>query len=117
MVQMTEMSMDEMQENAAQASSLLRSMANETRFLILCQLTEGDKSVSELHQRIPLSQSALSQHLAVLRRERLVSTSRVAQSVYYSLASAEVQAVLSTLYQLYCAPDGGPRLSEPPQSL
>ncbi len=100
MDQMTEMSMDQMQENAAQASALLRSMANETRLMILCQLTEGQKSVSQLHERIPLSQSALSQHLAVLRRERLVSTSRVAQSVFYSLASEEVEAVLGTLYEI-----------------
>ena len=106
MEQMTEMSLDQMQENAAQASALLRSMANETRLLILCQLVAGKRSVGELHERIALSQSALSQHLAVLRRERLVATTRVAQSVYYSLASKEVEAVLSTLYELYCAPDG-----------
>jgi len=84
---------------------LLKSMANETRLMILCQLLNGEKSVGEMHENIPLSQSALSQHLAVLRRERLVSTSRVAQSVFYSLASEEVRAIIETLYQLYCAPE------------
>jgi len=83
----------------------LKSMANETRLMILCQLLNGEKSVGEMHENIPLSQSALSQHLAVLRRERLVSTSRVAQSIFYSLASEDVRAIIETLYQLYCAPE------------
>jgi len=108
MVDMTNMSMDQMQDNASQASGLLRSMANETRLMILCQLVSGKKSVGELHERIPLSQSALSQHLAVLRREKLVDTTRQAQSIFYSLASDEVHAVLGTLYQLYCATDENP---------
>ena len=102
---MEDMSLDQMQDNAAKATLLLKSMANETRLMILCQLLNGEKSVGEMHENIPLSQSALSQHLAVLRRERLVSTSRVAQSVFYSLASEEVRAIIETLYQLYCAPE------------
>ncbi len=111
MDQLSEMSMESMAENAGQASTLLRSMANQTRLMILCQLVDGEKSVRQLHETIPLSQSALSQHLAILRRERLVSTSRVAQSVFYSLASTDVEAVLSTLYGIYCVapnlePDG-----------
>ena len=99
-------SMDALQASAAEATLLLKSMANETRLMILCQLLDGDKSVGELNEHIALSQSALSQHLAVLRRERLVTTARQAQSVYYSLASEEVRAVIETLYGLYCAPDG-----------
>ena len=102
---MEDMSLDQMQENAAKATLLLKSMANETRLMILCQLLNGEKSVGEMHENIPLSQSALSQHLAVLRRERLVSTSRVAQSIFYSLASEDVRAIIETLYQLYCAPE------------
>ena len=103
MADVMEMSFDKMQANAEEASTLLKSMANENRLLILCQLVEGEKSVGELQRRLPLSQSALSQHLAVLRRERLVKTKRVAQSIYYSLASAEATAVLSILFDLYCA--------------
>jgi len=93
---------DKMQASAGRASTLLKSMANENRLLILCQLVEGEKSVTELQGRLPLSQSALSQHLAVLRRDRLVTTKRVAQSIFYSLASLEVQAILMTLSDLYC---------------
>ena len=103
MADVMEMSFDKMQASAEEASTLLKSMANENRLLILCQLVEGEKSVSELQRHLPLSQSALSQHLAVLRRERLVKTRRSAQSIYYSLASAEATAVLSTLFDLYCA--------------
>ncbi|WP_373696449.1 ArsR/SmtB family transcription factor [Hyphobacterium lacteum] len=98
------MSLDDMQENASKATLLLKSMANETRLMILCQLVDGEKSVSEMHKNIPLSQSALSQHLAILRRERLVNTSREAQSVFYRLASDDVRAVIQTLYGIYCAP-------------
>jgi len=94
---------EKMQASADSASSLLKSMANENRLLILCQLVEGERSVSELQRQLPLSQSALSQHLAVLRREGLVATRRSAQSIYYSLASAEASAVLATLYDLYCS--------------
>ena len=102
MADVMEMSFDKMQASAEEASTLLKSMANENRLLILCQLVEGEKSVSELQRHLPLSQSALSQHLAVLRRERLVKTRRSAQSIYYSLASVEATAVLSTLSDLYC---------------
>jgi DNA-binding transcriptional ArsR family regulator len=97
-----EMPLEEMQANAEQACILLKSMANETRLMILCQLADGERSVGELLETIPLSQSALSQHLAVLRRERLVSTRRDAQSILYSLSSDEVRAVIGTLYVLFC---------------
>jgi DNA-binding transcriptional ArsR family regulator len=96
------MTLEEMQENASQATILLKSMANETRLLILCQLAEGERSVSELLETVPMGQSALSQHLAVLRRERLVSSRREGQSVYYALASPEVRAIIETLYNLFC---------------
>ena len=102
MADVLEMSFDKMQANAAEASTLLKSMANENRLLILCQLVEGEKSVGELQSHLPLSQSALSQHLAILRRERLVKTRRSAQSIYYSLASEEAEAILSALSELYC---------------
>ena len=94
---------DELRDNAIRACELLKSMANEWRLIILCHLTNGEKSVSELEQLIDLSQSALSQHLAVLRREKLVVTRREAQSIYYSLSGGEAKAVLETLYNLYCS--------------
>jgi DNA-binding transcriptional ArsR family regulator len=91
-----------MRENASRATVLLKSMANETRLMILCQLADGEHSVAELLELMPLGQSALSQHLAVLRRERLVKARREAQSVYYSLSSDEVRAIITTLYEIYC---------------
>ena len=100
------MDVTELQENAAKASSLLKTMANEWRLLILCHLAEGEKSVGELEKLIDLNQSALSQHLAVLRREQLVQTRREAQSIYYSLSSNEAASVMGTLYSLYCVKDG-----------
>tara|TARA_A100001037_G_scaffold176971_1_gene158677 strand:+ start:424 stop:627 length:204 start_codon:yes stop_codon:yes gene_type:complete len=67
----------------------------------MCHLSQGEKSVGELEQLVDLSQSALSQHLARLRREQLVSTRRDAQTIFYSISSDEAQAVLGTLYDLY----------------
>jgi DNA-binding transcriptional ArsR family regulator len=93
----------ELQKNASRATSLLKAMANASRLLILCQLAEGEKSVGELERLVGLSQSGLSQHLALLRRKRIVATRREAQSIYYSLASKEAEAVMATLYQVFCA--------------
>ncbi|MGB8275782.1 MAG: metalloregulator ArsR/SmtB family transcription factor [Alphaproteobacteria bacterium] len=93
-----------LQGNARRASRLLKSMSNVHRLMILCELAAGESSVGELQQRVRLGQSALSQHLARLRRERLVKTRREAQTIYYSLASSEPAAVMKTLYGLYCAP-------------
>lgn len=93
-----------LESKAAEAAELLASMANAKRLLVLCSLIEGEKSVGEMAQLAGLSQSALSQHLAKMRLVGLVSTRREAQTIYYSLASDKVRAVLETLYQLYCAP-------------
>jgi DNA-binding transcriptional ArsR family regulator len=93
-----------LQNKASVASGLLKVLANESRLLILCQLFEGEKRVNELEELVGLRQSALSQHLAILRRERVVKTRREAQFVYYSLASEEAKSVIGTLYELYCAP-------------
>lgn len=92
-----------LKEKSAQASRLLKSLANDKRLLILCHLSEGEKSVGQLERLVDLSQSALSQHLARLRRDNLVKTRRDAQTIYYSIASAEADAVLRTLYEIYCA--------------
>ena len=100
----TNISFEEMQKNASEATILLKSMANETRLMILCQLVDGDKSVTNLMEKVHLSQSALSQHLAILRRERLVSTRREAQMVYYSLNSNNAMAILVALDKIYCNP-------------
>lgn len=76
-------------------------MGNPHRLVILRQLTDAERSVGELERIVGLSQSALSQHLARLRRDRLVKTRRCAQTIYYSLAGNEAATILSSLYQLY----------------
>jgi len=95
--------MAELRDNAARAAALLKSMANPSRLLILCSLADGEKAVGQLVGAVGASQSGLSQHLAVLRRENLVATRREAQSIFYSLASKEAEAVMATLYQVFCA--------------
>lgn len=86
----------------APAARLLRLMSNPHRLLALCELRDGECSVGELGQRVGIGQSALSQHLAHLRREGLVATRREAQTVFYSLKSAEVRRLIHVLHQLYC---------------
>jgi DNA-binding transcriptional ArsR family regulator len=99
------MDISDMQENATKASELLKVMANQSRLMILCNLLEGEKSVQQLQGHIGLSQSALSQQLAILRGQDLVRTRREAQSVFYSLSSPEAEQVIETLYALYCRKD------------
>ncbi len=97
-----EMTHDEMSETAEKASELLRVLSNQKRLLILCKLGEGEHSVHQLQEATGLGQSTVSQQLAKLRGERLVKARREAQSVYYSLSSREVEALIETLYGLYC---------------
>lgn len=91
-----------MRKHSGAAARLMRSLANRQRLLVLCALTEGELSVSELNRRVTLSQSALSQHLAVLRKEQLVSTRRDAQTIYYSLADGPAVRVLQLLHDEFC---------------
>ena len=99
----------EMHEHAGEAAALMKTLGNEQRLLILCNLLEGPLSVSELNERVRLSQSALSQHLALLREQRLVETRRESQSIYYSLPPGPVTQVMGLLQDLYCStPTGRP---------
>jgi DNA-binding transcriptional ArsR family regulator len=100
-----DLEVEALEDNAERAAALLRSIGSKWRLLILCQLVKGEKSVGELERVIDLSQSALSQHLMVLRRHDLVKTRRAAQMIFYSLNGREVAAILNTLYGLYCAAD------------
>lgn len=91
--------------SAAEAARLLRALANERRLMILCQLADGERSVGELLPRVGLSQSALSQHLAVLRQDGIVATRREAQTVRYRIADPAAVRVVSTLAEIFCPPD------------
>jgi DNA-binding transcriptional ArsR family regulator len=92
-------------ENAEKASALLKSMSHPSRLMVLCHLMDGEQPVSALNEAIPLSQSALSQHLAGLRQAGLVETRRESQAIYYRLKSKAVAGILETLYQIYCKPN------------
>lgn len=94
----------DMAQHAETAAGFLKLMANPHRLMILCHLLDTELSVSELNNHLPLSQSALSQHLAVLRNSGLVKTRREQQAIYYSLASKEVRALMGTLYEEFCRP-------------
>jgi DNA-binding transcriptional ArsR family regulator len=96
----------ELHDMASHAVELLKAMANEWRLMILCQLSEGEKTVSELQTILGLSQSALSQHLAVLRRERIVRSRKEAQSVSYSLSGDDATKVMQTLHEVFCKTQG-----------
>ena len=100
------MNIAQLEANAERAASLLKSMGSPRRLLILCQLVDGEKSVGELEKSVGLSQSALSQHLAVLRHKNYVSTRRAGQMIYYSLAGDEVRSILVSLHGLYCSDCG-----------
>ncbi len=98
--------LSELHDKASHAVELLKAMANEWRLMILCQLSEGEKTVSELQDILGLSQSALSQHLAVLRRERVVRSRKEGQSVSYSLAGDDATKVMHTLHDVFCDSQG-----------
>ena len=93
-------------ENAEEAERFLRAMANRNRLMVLCSLVPGELSVSALLGRVPLSQSALSQHLAVLRNQGLVETRREAQTIHYRIADPRVRRLMPLLCEVLTeAPD------------
>jgi DNA-binding transcriptional ArsR family regulator len=96
--------LSELEQNARRAAKLLKAMSNSARLVILCQLASGERSVGELERAVGLSQSGISQHLAVLRREGVVSSRRIRQTVLYSLASRDVVTVMGTLHSVFCNP-------------
>ena len=101
------MNLETLERHAGAAEGLLKAVANRRRLTILCELSRGERSVSALGEAIGLSQSALSQHLARLRADRIVTTRRESQAIYYSLESDGVRKLIDLLYQLYCAPQCG----------
>ena len=98
------MDIQELTSKSEEASQLLTVLANRHRLRILCELHQGERSVMALESVIGLSQSALSQHLAKLRRAGIVSTRREAQTIYYSISDARAERLLAVMYELFCAP-------------
>lgn len=92
----------QMQAQAEQAADLLKALSNAQRLRVMCLLIDGEKTVGEINACIDLSQSALSQHLAVLRESQLVCTRRESQNVYYSVAPGPVFKIIQVLHDIYC---------------
>ena len=91
-----------LQSRATRATRMLKAMSNPVRLMVLCHLAEGEKSVGELGRAVKVSQSALSQHLALLRERGLVQFRRAGQTIQYSLAGREAPRLLAALYQVFC---------------
>lgn len=98
------MNLEKLQSRAGEAEALLKAMANQARLMILCELLDGERTVTELHRKVGLAMSAVSQHLAKLRDEGIVATRRESQTIYYSLASEPAEKMLTLLYEIFCAP-------------
>ncbi|MFC7301777.1 ArsR/SmtB family transcription factor [Cognatiluteimonas weifangensis] len=94
-----------MRAHAGAAARLLKALGNEKRLLLLCLLVDGEHSVGDLNARLDLSQSALSQHLALLRQDGLVQPRREAQTIYYSLTPGPARRIIDTLHGIYCTGD------------
>jgi len=103
----TFINIEDLEKSAGNASNLLKAMSNQTRLIILCQLLKGEKTAGELDNATQLSQSALSQHLAVLRDHGLVQTRRQSQNIYYSLSGDKPRAIIEVLYNIYNQGDEG----------
>lgn len=103
------MNMQDLKTNSRDAADLLKLLSNRHRLMILCELNGGERSVSELEAVVPLSQSALSQHLAKLREAGLVSTRREAQTIHYTLADRRAALLIGVLHELFCSSAGSGR--------
>ena len=100
----TPLDLKQMAAAAEDASDLLKSLANSHRLLILCQLTEGERSVGELAAFLSLRDSTVSQHLSLLRRDGLVQARRDGQTIWYTVSSPAARLVLNTLFEIFCKP-------------
>ena len=94
--------MEKMAVHASDAADLMKALGNESRLMILCTLADGEHSVGDLNAIVPLSQSALSQQLARLRQQGLVTTRRESQTIYYSLTPGPTGRVIDVLHDIYC---------------
>jgi ArsR family transcriptional regulator, virulence genes transcriptional regulator len=96
------MQTEKMSQAADSVVGLLQSLGHKSRLMILCQLLSGERSVGELAELLQARESTVSQHLALLRKDRLVTTRRDGQTIYYALSSDAARGVLERLYEIYC---------------
>jgi DNA-binding transcriptional ArsR family regulator len=99
------MDLEKMRLSAKTATDMLKLLGHPDRLMVLCQLKNGEQSVGELAANLGIKQSPLSQHLARMRHEGVVTSRREAQTRYYSLAGEEVEQLITVLYELYCEED------------
>ncbi|RXF69876.1 ArsR/SmtB family transcription factor [Hansschlegelia zhihuaiae] len=97
--------LDALMRNARDASDFLKALSHESRLLLLCLLAEGERSVTELENILSLRQASVSQQLARLRLEELVTTRRDGKAIYYSLANDDVRRIISVIYDIFCGRD------------
>lgn len=97
-----EKSLTDMKRNAEDAAAFLKNLANPSRLLLLCLLTQGELCVSDIHKHLEISQTALSQHLARLRDEGIVDYRREHRTLYYFIKNKDVGKIVSALYDIYC---------------
>jgi len=102
MFDLTRLDLSLFEQSASRAAGFLRLLGNERRLMALCQLVDGELSVGELQDRLGLTQSALSQHLALLREQDIVATRRQGQTIYYRIADPAALRILETLADLFC---------------
>ena len=95
-------SADDMLEQRENVAQILKTIAHEARLMILCLLVKNEMTVSEINEFVELSQSALSQHLAVLRQNNLVQTRRESQTIYYRLADKDLSHIVTSLHDVFC---------------
>ena len=105
MTEQTQIDPRKMASAAEKASELMKTLGHKDRLMVLCHLTTGEKSVGELAGLLDIPQSPLSQHLARMRKEALVSTRREAQTIYYTIASGEAARFVTLMHELYCSED------------
>jgi len=98
---------EKMSQAADVAVELLQSLGNRSRLMIMCQLLEGEKSVGQLAEFLQARESTVSQHLALLRKDRLVTTRRDGQTIFYSISSDAARRIIELLYEIYCAQANG----------
>jgi DNA-binding transcriptional ArsR family regulator len=101
------MDLEKMQASAKTATDLLKLLGHPDRLMVLCQLKGGEQSVGQLASNLNIKQSPLSQHLARMRHEGVVTSRREAQTIYYSISGEEVERLVSVLYELFCADESG----------
>lgn len=104
MIDLNAIGLERFQANAGNAARLLKSLSNEHRLMILCQIGDGERQVADLHLHVGLSQSALSQHLARLREDGLVSARRSGTAVFYRIADPAALRVIGVLAEIFCPP-------------